>query len=55
MSYETPTAVPVAPPRTERPRRYRLKLRCELIGRGLHGHESLGTDAADPPAAGAVR
>jgi uncharacterized membrane protein (DUF2068 family) len=36
----------VLPPGTERPRRYRLKLRYELIGCGLHGHELLGTDAA---------
>ena len=53
MSYETLTAVPVAPPRTERPRRYRPKLRYELIGCGLHGHELLGTDgelaAVDEP------
>jgi hypothetical protein len=55
MSYETLTAVPVAPPRTERPRGYRPKLRYELIGCGLHGHELLGTDGADPRAAGAVR
>ena len=37
---------PVAPPGTEQPRRYRPKLRYELIGCGLHGHELLGTDAA---------
>ena len=36
----------LAPPGTERPRRYRPKLRYELIGCGLHGHELLGTDAA---------
>jgi uncharacterized membrane protein (DUF2068 family) len=36
----------VAPPGTERPRRYRPKLRYELIDCGLHGHELLGTDAA---------
>ena len=36
----------MAPPGTERPRRYRPKLRYELIGCGLHGHELLGTDAA---------
>jgi uncharacterized membrane protein (DUF2068 family) len=35
-----------APPGTERPRRYRPRLRYELIGCGLHGHELLGTDAA---------
>ena len=37
---------PAGPPGTERPRRYRPKLRYELIGCGLHGHELLGTDAA---------
>ena len=36
----------VAAPGTERPRRFRPKLRYELIGCGLHGHEILGTDAA---------
>ena len=36
----------MAPPGTERPRRYRPKLRYELIDCGLHGHELLGTDAA---------
>jgi uncharacterized membrane protein (DUF2068 family) len=36
----------VAAPGTERPRRYRPRLRYELIGCGLHGHELLGTDAA---------
>src|ERR1700722_14557730 len=36
----------VPAPGTERPRRYRPKLRYELIGCGLHGHELLGTDAA---------
>ena len=35
------------PPGTERPRRFRPKLRYELIGCGLHGHELLGTDVAD--------
>jgi uncharacterized membrane protein (DUF2068 family) len=35
-----------APPGTEKPRRYRPKLRYELIGCGLHGHELVGTDAA---------
>jgi uncharacterized membrane protein (DUF2068 family) len=33
------------PPGAERPQRYRPKLRYELIGCGLHGHELLGTDA----------
>jgi uncharacterized membrane protein (DUF2068 family) len=37
---------PAAPPGTERPRRYLPKLRYELIGCGLHGHELLGTNAA---------
>ena len=37
---------PLTPPGAERPRRYRPKLRYELIGCGLHGHELLGTDAA---------
>jgi len=36
----------LAPPGTERPRRYLPKLRYELIDCGLHGHELLGTDAA---------
>jgi uncharacterized membrane protein (DUF2068 family) len=36
----------LAPPGTERPRRYRPRLRYELIDCGLHGHELLGTDAA---------
>jgi len=37
----------VTAPGTERPRRYRPQLRYELIGCGLHGHELLGTDAAE--------
>jgi uncharacterized membrane protein (DUF2068 family) len=37
----------VIPPGAERTRRYRPKLRYELIGCGLHGHERLGTDAAE--------
>jgi uncharacterized membrane protein (DUF2068 family) len=37
----------VIPPGAERPRRYRPKLRYELLGCGLHGHELLGTDAAE--------
>jgi uncharacterized membrane protein (DUF2068 family) len=46
---DPPTAVsaPTAAPGTERPRRYLPKLRYELIGCGLHGHELLGTDAAE--------
>src|ERR1700691_2696568 len=43
----TPPPPPVPAPGTERPRRYRPKLRYELIGCGLHGHELLGTDAAE--------
>src|SRR5580700_2876760 len=43
----TPPPAPVPAPGTERPRRYRPKLRYELIGCGLHGHELLGTDAAE--------
>jgi uncharacterized membrane protein (DUF2068 family) len=45
MSSESP-AVPERAPGTERPRRYLPRLRYELIGCGLHGHELLGTDAA---------
>jgi uncharacterized membrane protein (DUF2068 family) len=45
MSGEAPGGL-VAPPGTERPRRYRPKLRYELIDCGLHGHELLGIDAA---------
>ena len=41
------TGQPVIPPGAEQPRRYRPKLRYELIGCGLNGHELLGTDAAD--------
>jgi uncharacterized membrane protein (DUF2068 family) len=33
-------------PGTERTKRFRPKLRWELIGCGLHGHELVGTDAA---------
>ena len=36
----------LAAPGTERPRRYLPRLRYELLGCGLHGHELLGTDAA---------
>jgi uncharacterized membrane protein (DUF2068 family) len=36
-----------AAPGSERPRRYRPRLRYELVGCGLHGHELLGTDAAE--------
>lgn len=34
-------------PGTERTRRFRPKLRYELVGCGLHGHELVGTDAAE--------
>ena len=44
----TPNAAPEppTPPGAERLQRFRPKLRYELIGCGLHGHELLGTDAA---------
>jgi uncharacterized membrane protein (DUF2068 family) len=45
MNGEAPGGL-AAPPGTERPRRYRPKLRYELVDCGLHGHELLGTDAA---------
>jgi uncharacterized membrane protein (DUF2068 family) len=47
MNTGTPVPAPTAPPGTEQPRRYLPKLRYELIGCGLHGHELLGTDAAE--------
>ena len=46
MSDETRSGTLLAAPGTEQPRRYLPKLRYELIGCGLHGHELLGTDAA---------
>ncbi len=46
MDASTPPPAHVAAPGTEKPRRFRPKLRYELIGCGLHGHELLGTDAA---------
>jgi uncharacterized membrane protein (DUF2068 family) len=46
MNAGTPPPGHVAAPGTEKPRRFRPKLRYELIGCGLHGHEILGTDAA---------
>src|SRR6266704_7148596 len=46
MEGDTHRSAHVAAPGTERPRRFRPKLRYELIGCGLHGHEILGTDAA---------
>ncbi len=42
-----PRPARVLPPGAEKPRRYRPRLRYELIGCGLHGHELLGTDAAE--------
>jgi uncharacterized membrane protein (DUF2068 family) len=45
MDGDTPVAAVPAPPGSEQPRRFRPKLRYELIGCGLHGHELLGTDA----------
>ena len=46
MDGDTPVAAVPAPPGSERPRRFRPKLRYELIDCGLHRHELLGTDAA---------
>jgi uncharacterized membrane protein (DUF2068 family) len=46
MNARTPPSH-ASPPGTEQPRRFRPKLRYELIGCGLHGHELLGTDAAE--------
>ena len=46
MDGDTQRPAHVAAPGTERPRRFRPKLRYELIGCGLHGHEILGMDAA---------
>lgn len=37
------------PPGAEKPRRFRPKLRYELVGCGLHGHELVGTELADIP------
>ena len=47
MSATTPLPPHAPPPGTEHTRRFRPKLRYELIGCGLHGHELLGTDAAE--------
>lgn len=47
MDTGIPAPAPTAAPGTEQPRRYLPKLRYELIGCGLHGHELLGTDAAE--------
>ena len=46
MSDEARAGTLLAAPGTERTRRYLPKLRYELVGCGLHGHELLGTDAA---------
>lgn len=46
MDASTSPPAHVAAPGTERPRRFRPKLRYELIDCGLHGHEILGMDAA---------
>lgn len=43
----TADAAWTAAPGTDPPRRFRPRLRYELIGCGLHGHELLGTDAAE--------
>jgi uncharacterized membrane protein (DUF2068 family) len=43
---KTPPPEHVAPPGTERPRRFRPKLRYELVDCAMHGHAILGTDAA---------
>jgi uncharacterized membrane protein (DUF2068 family) len=46
MGRNTPAGALLAAPGTERPRRDLPRLRYELIGCGLHGHELLGTNAA---------
>ena len=45
MDGDTPVAA-VPPPGSERTRRFRPRLRYELIDCGLHGHELLGIEAA---------
>jgi uncharacterized membrane protein (DUF2068 family) len=47
MSGDIPPRGHKAAPGTERPRRFRPKLRYELIDCGLHGHEILGMEAAE--------
>src|ERR1700733_11490541 len=47
MDGDTPAAAAPPPPGSERPRRFRPRLRYELIGCGLHGHELLGTEVAE--------
>ena len=44
LDEHSPT-VRTGPPGTEQPRRFRPRLRYELIGCGINGHELLGTDA----------
>lgn len=46
MNEDTRASAQLAAPGTEQPRRYIPRLRYELIGCGLHGHELLGTNAA---------
>ena len=46
MNASTPPSAHLAAPGTEKPRRFRPRLRYELIDCGLHGHEILGTDAS---------
>ena len=46
MDADSPPSAHVAAPGTEKPRRFRPKLRYELISCGLQGHEILGTDAS---------
>jgi hypothetical protein len=46
MNADSPPSAHVAAPGTEKPRRFRPKLRYELISCGLQGHEILGTDAS---------
>lgn len=45
MSAQEPAVHVAAAPGTERPRRFRPKLRYELLACGFHGHELVGTDA----------
>ena len=53
MSGDNPSGVHVGrSPGTEKPRRFRPKLRYELIDCGLHGHEILGMEAAELRARG---
>ena len=46
MDADSPPSAHVAAPGTEKPRRFRPKLRYELISCGFQGHEILGTDAS---------